>query len=86
MGRSYCADATPESRMESLLAKALDASSVTVKDISGGCGSMYKVEIESPKFTGVPLVKQHKMVTKVLKSEISEMHGLTISTKASPSS
>ena len=46
---------------------------------------MYKVEIESPKFVGVPLVKQHKMVTEVLKTEISEMHGLTISTKASPS-
>eukprot|EP00939_MAST-03C_sp_MAST-3C-sp1_P001376 g1376.t1 len=85
MARFCSTSATPESRMEYQLEKALDASSVAVTDISGGCGSMYKVEIESPKFVGVPLVKQHKMVTEVLKTEISEMHGLTISTKASPS-
>ena len=27
------------------------------------------------------MVAQHKMVTKILKEEISDMHGLTISTK-----
>ena len=47
---------------------------------TGGCGSMYKVNIQSPKFAGISLVKQHRMVTEVLRSEIVEMHGLTINT------
>ena len=44
---------------------------------------MYKINIVSPKFKGKTMVAQHKMVTEVLKTEIAEMHGLTISTKAS---
>ena len=70
--------------MESTLLDALKATDVKVEDISGGCGSMYRVEVESPMFAGVPLVKQHRMVNEVLKSEITEMHGLTISTRAPP--
>ena len=50
----------------------------------GGCGSMYKVSVESPMFEGKSLVKQHRMVTEVLRSEISEMHAITIDTKVSP--
>ena len=44
---------------------------------------MYKINVESPKFAGKNMVAQHKMVTKILKTEISEMHGLTIKTKVS---
>ena len=68
--------------MENQLRSALNASDVNVEDISGGCGSMYRVEVESPMFSGVSLVKQHRMVNEVLKSEITGMHGLTISTRA----
>ena len=57
--------------MESTLLDALKATDVKVEDISGGCGSMYRVEVESPMFAGVPLVKQHRMVNEVLKSEIT---------------
>jgi len=74
-----------EAIMQDQLRSALEATEVEVVDISGGCGSMYKVEIESPKFAGVPLVKQHRMVTEILRSDISEMHGLTITTKVPPS-
>ena len=42
---------------------------------------MYKIRVVSPKFAGKNMVAQHKMVTKILKEEISDMHGLTISTK-----
>ena len=50
-------------------------------DIAGGCGSMYKISVVSPEFAGKNMVAQHKMVTTILKTEISEMHGLTIKTK-----
>ena len=56
------------------------ATDIAVVDISGGCGSMYEVFVESPDFKGMRLVKQHKMVTEALKGEIKDMHGLRIST------
>jgi len=37
-----------------------------VQDISGGCGSMYALDITSPRFKGLPVVKQHKLVNQVL--------------------
>ena len=58
------------------------ASDIAVVDISGGCGSMYEVYVESPDFKGIRLVKQHQMVSEALKGEIKEMHGIRISTSA----
>lgn len=51
-----------EQELESTLRKALDADPVRVQDISGGCGSMFKILVVSPKFQDIPLVKQHKYV------------------------
>ncbi|CAM9337985.1 unnamed protein product [Discosporangium mesarthrocarpum] len=59
------------------------ASRAVVEDISGGCGSMYRIEVESPRFMGKALVAQHRMVKDALKEEIAEMHGLTLITRAS---
>eukprot|EP00968_Pinguiococcus_pyrenoidosus_P028127 scaffold7644_cov325-Pinguiococcus_pyrenoidosus.AAC.1 len=42
----------------------------------------YAVEVVSPEFAGKKLVQQHKMVTEVLKEDISDMHGLTLKTSA----
>jgi stress-induced morphogen len=53
-----------------------------VSDISGGCGSMYRLEIESAKFAGLSVIKQHKMVNAVLKEEIKGWHGVQLKTKA----
>ena len=53
-----------------------------VQDISGGCGSMYAIQIESPKFKGLTVIKQHKMVNEVLKDEIKSWHGVQLRTKA----
>lgn len=53
-----------------------------VQDISGGCGSMYALEIESPMFKGLTVIKQHKMVNAVLKEEIQSWHGVQLRTKA----
>ncbi|KAF6020009.1 BOLA3 [Bugula neritina] len=61
-----------------------NAQTVTVEDISGGCGAMFDVHIESADFNGKKLVQQHMMVNKALKAEISDMHGIRISTKTIP--
>ena len=71
---------TPSEAMEAKLRDQLDAVAVTVEDVSGGCGAMYKAYVESPKFAGLNTVKQHKLVQGVLKAEIAEMHGFTLKT------
>ncbi|CAN0312125.1 unnamed protein product, partial [Ectocarpus sp. 8 AP-2014] len=62
----------------------IEASKAVVHDISGGCGSMYKIEVESPLFRGKGLVAQHRMVKAALATEIADMHGLTLLTRPSP--
>jgi stress-induced morphogen len=54
-----------EAQLEQRLRSALQATKVVVKDVSGGCGAMFQLEVESPLFKGVPLVKQHRMVKEV---------------------
>ena len=71
---------TPSEAMEAKLRDELDAVNVTVEDVSGGCGAMYKAYVESPKFAGLNTVKQHKLVQGVLKAEIADMHGFTLKT------
>ncbi|XP_061610217.1 bolA-like protein 3 isoform X2 [Phyllopteryx taeniolatus] len=56
------------------------ASSLKVVDISGGCGAMYEVHIESCEFNGKRTVQQHQLVNRALKEEIQGMHGLRIFT------
>ncbi|KZP13074.1 bola-like protein [Athelia psychrophila] len=55
-------------------------SELLVQDVSGGCGSFYSITIASQAFKGLPVVKQHKLVTQVLKEEIEGIHGLQIKT------
>jgi stress-induced morphogen len=50
--------------------------------MSGGCGSMYAIEIASPKFKGIPMVKQHRLVNEVIAEEIKTWHGVRLTTKA----
>ncbi|EUC40333.1 hypothetical protein COCMIDRAFT_109074 [Bipolaris oryzae ATCC 44560] len=64
------------------LKSELEPAKLEVQDISGGCGSMYAIEIESPKFRGLTVIKQHKMVNEVLKDEIQSWHGVQLRTKA----
>lgn len=56
------------------------ATDIQVEDISGGCGAMYQVHVESEVFKGKRTVQQHMMVNKALSEEVKEMHGLRIST------
>ena len=52
-----------------------------VQDISGGCGSMYGLDIVSPRFQGLSTIMQHKLVNQVLAQEIKEWHGMQLKTK-----
>ncbi|XP_061819504.1 bolA-like protein 3 [Nerophis lumbriciformis] len=56
------------------------ASSLKVVDISGGCGAMYEVHIESSEFKDKRTIQQHQLVNQALKEEIQGMHGLRIFT------
>uniref|UniRef100_K3WXP7 BolA-like protein n=1 Tax=Globisporangium ultimum (strain ATCC 200006 / CBS 805.95 / DAOM BR144) TaxID=431595 RepID=K3WXP7_GLOUD len=69
-----------ENAMHAALAERLAAVHVKVTDVSGGCGSMFDIEVASPQFVGQTRVKQHRMVNEILKEEIKGMHGLTIRT------
>ena len=55
-----------------------------VQDVSGGCGSMYALDIVSDRFKGLPVIKQHRLVNKVLGEEIKKWHGVQLKTKAPP--
>jgi len=82
-------DKQPTNSAEENLIKILasnfpKATDIAVVDVSGGCGSMYEVFVEAPDFKGLRIVKQHQLVTKALKKEIGDMHGIRISTAASP--
>ncbi|KAL4269365.1 BolA/IbaG family protein [Pleurotus pulmonarius] len=51
-----------------------------VQDVSGGCGAFYAVTIASNAFKGLSTIKQHRMVTELLKKEIEGIHGIQIKT------
>jgi stress-induced morphogen len=53
-----------------------------VQDVSGGCGSMYALDIVSEQFKGLPIVKQHRLVNSVLGDELKKWHGVQMKTKA----
>ena len=79
---STSAEGTPESKMETILREELGAEHVKIEDISGGCGSMYKMFVVAEEFEGLNKVKQHRLVQRALASEIADMHGLTLTTQA----
>lgn len=64
------------------LAAALNPVHLQIQDLSGGCGQMYAVEVESAKFAGLSMVKQHRLVNDILKEDVARWHGLRIKTKA----
>ncbi|XP_055591687.1 bolA-like protein 3 [Uranotaenia lowii] len=69
-----------EALRKTLQSKFPKAKNVVVSDISGGCGSMYEIFVETVEFKGLTTVKQHRLINETLKSEIKDMHGLRIHT------
>ncbi|KAL0828794.1 hypothetical protein ABMA28_003707 [Loxostege sticticalis] len=77
--------ATKEQQLSDTLKRSLPGITyLSVQDISGGCGAMFEVSVEAKEFIGLSTVKQHRLVTETLKSEIAEMHGIRIHTAPTP--
>ncbi|CAI4055582.1 hypothetical protein SUVZ_01G0180 [Saccharomyces uvarum] len=73
---------TPEEKMiTDKLQQELQPEACKVQDVSGGCGSMFAINVTSKKFNGLSLIKQHQLVNRILKEDISRWHGLQLTTK-----
>lgn len=42
---------------------------------SGGCGTMYAIEVTAADFDGKTKIKQHQLVTKLLSDDVKQWHG-----------
>jgi stress-induced morphogen len=72
-------------RLQRLLERAFpDASHLSVEDRTGG-GDHFQVTVASPRFTGLPLLEQHRLVNDALAEPLRDgtIHELRISTKGS---
>ncbi|POR31405.1 Altered inheritance of mitochondria protein 1 [Tolypocladium paradoxum] len=76
---------TPAERsVAALLSSKLAPTHVLVQDVSGGCGSMYAIQIASPLFRGQTLLKQQRMVNAALGDVVKSWHGVQIRTVVPP--
>lgn len=71
-----------EKKVYNMLKESFQPKNLEVKDVSGGCGSMFAILVESEQFKGIPMIKQHRLVNEVLKDEIKQWHGLQLKTKS----
>ena len=71
-----------ESRIWDLLANEFSPVELSVRDISGGCGSMYGIDVCSEKFRGANMLKQQRMVNAVLGDMMKDWHGVQLKTRA----
>lgn len=71
-----------EQKIYDILNKNFNPKNLDVRDVSGGCGSMFAITVESAQFKGIPMIKQHRLVNEALKEEIAKWHGLQLKTKA----
>lgn len=49
---------------------------------SGGCGSAFRVTVESNAFQGLTTIKQHRLVQAALKDEVANMHSIQVFTSS----
>jgi len=69
--------------LRSLLEQAFpDATELTVEDRTGG-GDHFQVVVASPRFDGLPLLEQHRLVNEALAAPLADgtIHELRIQTK-----
>ncbi|KAL2123563.1 hypothetical protein VTJ04DRAFT_4018 [Mycothermus thermophilus] len=71
-----------ESQVWDRLVAEFSPTELVVRDISGGCGSMYGIEISSEKFRGLTMLKQQRLVNAALSDLMKEWHGVQLKTKA----
>ena len=73
-------------RLQALLREAFpDASELDVLDRTG-TGDHFQVTVASPRFDGLPLLEQHRLVNQALAAPLADgtIHELRIKTKGSP--
>ncbi|KAL7902942.1 bola protein [Trichoderma sp. SZMC 28014] len=70
-----------ESSIAAILASKLNPTALLVQDISGGCGSMYAIDITSSAFKGLNMLKQQRLVNGALGDLVKEWHGVQIRTR-----
>jgi stress-induced morphogen len=71
--------------LQALLESAFpDATELRVEDRTGG-GDHFQVTVSSPRFTGLPLLDQHRLVNEALAEPLRDgtIHELRIKTKGS---
>jgi stress-induced morphogen len=71
-----------EKQIFNMLNEEFKAEKLEVQDISGGCGSMYGIEVVSERFRGLSMLKQQRLVNEVLGEEIKGWHGVQLRTRA----
>lgn len=72
---------TAETEIWERLTKEFSPAELVVQDISGGCGSMYGIEISSEKFRGANMLKQQRMVNAALGDLMKTWHGVQLKTR-----
>jgi stress-induced morphogen len=75
----------PTQPLQELLERAFpDATELSVQDRTGG-GDHFQVTVASPRFTGLPLLEQHRLVNEALAEPLRDgtIHELRIKTKGS---
>lgn len=56
-----------------------DTAKIEVLDLSGGCGTMLQIKVESEVFKDKSIVQQHRLVNKCIEGE--DLHGFRVETK-----
>ena len=64
-----------------VLERELQPTELSVRDISGGCGSMYGIEIVAERFRGMGMLKQQRLVNEVLGERVKGWHGVQLRTR-----
>ncbi|XP_013115881.1 bolA-like protein 3 [Stomoxys calcitrans] len=78
--REFSSNNSEKIIQQTLATRFPKATTIEVRDVSGGCGAMFEVFVETDEFVGLNTLKQHKLVTNTLKDQIKEMHGVRIHT------
>lgn len=73
-----------ESAIAALLDTKLSPTELLVQDVSGGCGSMYSIDITAPAFRGLSVLKQQRLVNEALGDVLKGWHGVQLRTRATP--
>eukprot|EP00227_Mantoniella_beaufortii_P018481 CAMPEP_0197581780 /NCGR_PEP_ID=MMETSP1326-20131121/5186_1 /TAXON_ID=1155430 /ORGANISM="Genus nov. species nov., Strain RCC2288" /LENGTH=89 /DNA_ID=CAMNT_0043145731 /DNA_START=80 /DNA_END=346 /DNA_ORIENTATION=- len=71
-------------QVEEMLRTVLEASEVTVTDISGNCGESFEVSVVSKLFAGKPVLARHRLVHGAMGDEMANIHALSIKKALTP--